>query len=182
VTENPYAPPTTETLTAMVPETEAEQIRKEYRNHEAQVKSIGLIYGLCAVLIMLASGLGLMSFLHHGDIVALLVGGFVFGIGLFQFCVAVGLSNLSQWTKVPVAIFSAIGLLAAPVGTLINGYILFLVFSEKGTYVFSDDYKQILEATPHIKQDMSTIIRPLLVLLFLIIGISAICLVADYLP
>lgn len=46
---------------------------------------------------------------------------------------------------------ACIGLLGIPVGTLINAYILWLLFSKKGKRVFSVDYQRIIAETPHIK-------------------------------
>jgi len=37
------------------------------------------------------------------------------------------------------------------VGTLINGYILWLVLSKKGRFILSKDYAAIVAATPHVK-------------------------------
>lgn len=66
--------------------------------------------------------------------------------------------KLKSWARIPTAILSGIGLLGFPVGTLINGYILYLVFSRKGVTVFSDDYKRVIAETPHIKYRTSIVV------------------------
>ena len=68
----------------------------------------------------------------------------------------------------------ALGLLSFPVGTIINGYILYLLFSKKGERVFSADYQAIVDATPHIKYKTSIIVWIFLVLLLLMIGAAVI--------
>jgi hypothetical protein len=47
-------------------------------------------------------------------------------------------------------VLSGIGLLGFPIGTLINGYILYLFLSKKGRTVFAPEYQEVIEATPHV--------------------------------
>jgi hypothetical protein len=47
-------------------------------------------------------------------------------------------------------------------GTLINGYILYLLLSAKWEMVFSAEYRDIIDATPHIKYRTSILIWMLL--------------------
>jgi hypothetical protein len=58
---------------------------------------------------------------------------------------------------------------------LINGYILYLVFSEKGRRVFSPEYQEIIRQTPHVKYQTSIIVKIFVglllgVLLFILAG------------
>jgi hypothetical protein len=62
-------------------------------------------------------------------------------------------------------IFSVIGLIGIPIGTLISAYFLYLLLSQKRTMVFSDEYQQVIEQTPHIKYKTSIVVIILLVLL-----------------
>jgi hypothetical protein len=55
---------------------------------------------------------------------------------------------------------------------LINGYILYLVFSQKGKTVFSDEYQAVIQQTPHIKYRTSIIIWILLGLVALLLAIG----------
>jgi hypothetical protein len=61
-----------------------------------------------------------------------------------------------------------LGLCAVPVGTLINGYILYLVASEKGATVMTEQYRQIVEQTPHIIYKTSAIVWFLLALVIML--------------
>ena len=93
---------------------------------------------------------------------------FVLGIG--QFCVGYGLRRLKRWSRVPSGILSGLGLLAIPIGTLINAYILYLIFSKKGKMVFSDEYHDIIKQTPHIKYRTSIVIWVVLGVLLALMG------------
>jgi hypothetical protein len=59
-----------------------------------------------------------------------------------------------------------------PIGTLINAYILYLVFSRKGRTILSEDYQQVIAATPHIKYKTSIIVWIFLGLLVALLAIA----------
>ena len=63
--------------------------------------------------------------------------------------------TLNPKARVPATILSVIGLLAFPLGTLINGYILYLIHAKKSKVVFSADYQAVIAATPEIKYKTS---------------------------
>ena len=67
-----------------------------------------------------------------------------------------GYQELSPWVRWPGGILSAIGLLGVPIGTLLNGYILFLMFSAKGRRILSPEYAELRARTPHIEFRRST--------------------------
>jgi hypothetical protein len=61
------------------------------------------------------------------------------------------LRTLRPGVRIPTVILAGLGLLGFPLGTLINGYILWLVLSKKGQFIFSPEYPAIVKATPHVK-------------------------------
>ena len=69
-------------------------------------------------------------------------------------------------------VLSAIGLLGFPIGTLISAYFLYLLVSEKGKVVFSDEYKEVIRKTPHIRYKTSIVVWIFLGLLLLLIGLG----------
>ena len=69
--------------------------------------------------------------------------------------------------KIPVTILSGLGLLSIPIGTLINGYILYLMYSQKGKVVFSPEYQDIRDATPEIQYQTSKLAWGILIVLVL---------------
>jgi hypothetical protein len=146
--------------------TGAEQIRTDHIKHEASVKSVGLLYFLGGIVVILAGLGGLFS----GGLMGVLVGGALMMLGGGQIATAVGLRKLKSWARIPTGIFSGIGLLGFPLGTLINAYILYLVFCRKGTTVFSDEYKRVIAETPHIKYRTSIVVWIFLGLLLLLFG------------
>ena len=146
----------------------AEQIRTEHIKHEASVKSIGLLYFLGGTVLLL---LGLLSF-FGGQAVSVLAGLAFAGIGAGQIATAIGLRKLKSWARIPTGILSGIGLLGFPFGTLINGYILYLIFCRKGATVFSDEYKQVIAETPHIKYRTSVVVWIFLGLLLCMIAMA----------
>ncbi len=145
---------------------QSEQIRKAHIKHEASVKSIGLLYFLGSAIMILAGLVGFLSDKAGGALVAL----FLLILGAAQICAGIGLRGLKPWARVPTGILSGLGLLAFPFGTLINGYILYLVFSKKGATVFSEGYKRVIEETPQIRYRTSIVVWILLALLLLLIG------------
>jgi hypothetical protein len=179
--ENPYAAPLVDTFAA--PAVGAEAMRQQYLSHEASVKSIGTLYMLGAIF-FIPIGLGVVTMAISGAFEAdeqlpaafmVLVGCMYFGIGILQAATAIGLRRLQPWARIVAAILSAFGLLGIPIGTLIGAYFLYLLLSKKGSVVFSEEYKQVIAATPHIKYRTSKIVIVLLgLLLFLLFaGIMA---------
>jgi hypothetical protein len=145
----------------------AEQIRNDHIKHEASVKSVGILYFLAAALFILAGASGMAT--SNGPRLA--VGLAFVCLGGLQIWLGLGLRQLKSWARIPTAVLSGIGLLAFPLGTLINAYVLYLVLCQKGRTVFSADYKRVIEQTPHIKYKTSIIVWILLGLLLLLIGL-----------
>ena len=152
--------------------TDVEAIRHQYLSHEASIKSIGILYILSGAFAVLA-GFGYVIAAVNlfntptqagqppNDALAgflLVAGPIVIMLGAGQIAVAIGLRKFAPWSKIPTAVLAGIGLLFFPVGTLINGYVLYLLLSKKGTMVFSDQYKEVIRQTPHIKYRTSIIV------------------------
>lgn len=72
---------------------------------------------------------------------------------------------------------AVVGLLGFPIGTLINGYFLYLLGSRSGATIFTPQYRQVVERTPEIKYKTPIwmwILITLLVLIFVSIFLFAI--------
>jgi hypothetical protein len=180
---NPYAP-TSHVSEADAAASEVEAYRKKYLNHEASVKSIGALYMVGAIfLVPFGLGLAVWAFANEDltgpSTIEAIVGLCCLGYGVFQGFVAVGLRRLQSWARIATAVISVIGLLAGLIGmrlgALISAYILYLVLSEKGQIVFSENYKRIIEQTPHIQYRTSIVIWLFVGLLFalLFLGLGA---------
>ncbi len=163
-----WSPPKAEVRDGGVANAEAVEIRTSHINHEAGVKSIGTLYYLGAIAVIVA-GFGMFGLFasSEGAVMSVVIGVFFLALGGLQFWLARGLRGLKAWARIPTGILAALGLLGFPVGTLINAYILYLLFSKKGNMVFSDEYQGVIAATPDIKSRTSPIVWLFLGLLVL---------------
>ena len=176
---NPYAPTAYAADEPVVPE-DVEQFRQHYLSHEASVQSIGVLYILGAVLlvpmgVLIATGtLGNGNQVGNQKAIMAAIGVFYVCLGLFHGIVGYGLRKLSGWTRIAASILSVFGLIGFPIGTLISGYFLYLLLSEKGRVVFSEPYQQVIAQTPHIKYKTSIVVWIFLGLLVTLIAIGLI--------
>lgn len=173
---NPYAP------TVAVGDgtaTDVESYRQKYLSHEVSVRSIGLLYLLGSILLVPMGLLIIISGIFGGSGdqlgVVLGVGGLYLGFGLLQGYTGLGLRKLQPGARIVAIILAIIGLLGIPVGTLISVYFLYILCSAKGTVVFSDEYKNVIRQTPHIRYRTSITVWIFLGLLILVcaLGITA---------
>ncbi len=153
----------------------AAAMRSEYLSHEAAVRSIGILYFLSAGILLLllpaglvmigeqqAAGVGMMAISVVGAALSLWMG--------------IAVRRLDGRVRFAVGITSAIGLLNLPIGTLINGYILYLVFGAKGKVVFSEEYARVRAQTPNMKYETPVFVKicVLLLLFLLALGLFAV--------
>jgi len=159
---NPYAAPTAP-VDDVPANPEAEAIRRAHITHEASIKAVGFLYylgGTVMTLAGVASLFGARSGSADGMIMLLLV---VLGVG--HLVAGWGVRALRSWGRILGIVLAAIGLLGFPVGTLINGYILYLFLSKKGRTIYSPDYPDVIAATPHVKYRTSILVWIFLALL-----------------
>ena len=176
---NPFAAPETMAWSGDADPRPAAAIRRAFLDHEASLQSVGLLYLLgCGLCVATGSIVGSRAFGEEDPSSSRLVVGFgLISLGFILGMIGSGLRRLKRWTRIPVTLLAIIGLLAIPVGTIINGYILYLVFSSKGAMVFSDEYKEIIRQTPDIKYRTSVVVWIFLgvlcvVLLFVLFGLA----------
>jgi len=167
---NPYAAPAApvEDVSANA---EAEAIRKAHISHEASIKAVGLLYYLGGIGVTLAALAGLAGAKDASVAVTLLL----IGLGVGQFFAGWGVRALRPWGRIVGCILSAIGLIGFPIGTLINGYILYLFLSKKGRTIYSPEYQDVIAATPHVKYKTSILVW---IFLALIIGLIVVGMLA----
>jgi hypothetical protein len=151
-------------------------IRQEHIKREANVRSIGSLYFLGAGIALLVTAPSL--FRGHG------MDHFAFAflfllIAAGQFYIGKGLRDLNPRARTWATIISTIGLLAVPIGTLINCYIIYLMHSAKGNMVFSPEYKAVIEATPDMKYKTSKVLLFFLALLIPVIATVILLLIFD---
>jgi hypothetical protein len=175
-TINPYAPPKAQVEDVVPYSGEAQAIRAEHIQREASIRSIGILYYIGGVaLCLLALGalaganvpLGRLGVNGRGSLAFMGIFFLAFGVGTIF--VGRGLRNLQPWARIASIVIAILGLLNPPAGTVINIYILYLLFSEKGRRIFQSDYPEIVAATPDIKAKTSIVIWVLLGILVLVI-------------
>lgn len=143
---------------------DADAVRNEHLKHEASIQSVGSLYYIGGAVVVFVSFALLIAGLAadrngpESSIGMLLGGAFMGFLGAIQLWTAHGLRRLKPSARVPATLLSCLGLLGFPVGTLINGYILYLLHSKKGRTVMSAEYAQVIAQTPHIKYKTSLIV------------------------
>jgi hypothetical protein len=156
---NPYAAPIAPYATGSSgSQVEAERIRHDLGPHEANVRALGLIYltfsilfGLAALGLLAATLMGQLTTPDAGPIPWFGVAGVVaLGCWLYYW-IGSGLRALRPYPRVGAIVISGLGVLGFPLGTLIHGYFLYLLVSDKGKKVFSPEYQLVIAATPHLK-------------------------------
>lgn len=162
---------------SFAPVLSADEIRRTHLSHEASVQSVGSLYYFAAAVSPIA-GLspilrGVPSERQHW--IAL---GLFLILALVYFQLGRWFRSLNPKGRLPGTILSIIGLLAFPIGTLINAYILYLIHSARGRMVFSPEYRAVIEATPHIQYRLSKVawVAIGLLILFFAAGLIAILL------
>jgi hypothetical protein len=158
---NPYAAPAAR-VEDIPANPEAEAIRRAHINHEASIKAVGFLYylgGTVATFAGLASLFGAPD--AGGGVVALLL----LALGVGSLFGGWGVRALKTWGRALGCVLSGIGLLGFPVGTLINGYVLYLLLSKKGRTIYAPEYKDVIAATPHVQYRTSIVVWIFLALL-----------------
>lgn len=169
---NPFAAPESMEYAVNTDSRPAALIRQKYLSHEASVQSVGSLYLLGSLVTLLAGGFLTYIVLSGSDPGSRDTGAslLLLGLGFAQGFLAVGLNKLNRWARITATLFAGLGLLAFPIGTLINGYILYLLLSAKGKMVFSDEYREVIRQTPDIKYRTSKVLWFFLLLFLGLIG------------
>jgi hypothetical protein len=172
--QNPYAAPR-----ANIEEVEiggeAETIRKEHINAEASIQAVGRLYLLgCFLALLTFTALVVGAALSRSDGVA----GFISFLpstvamlcaGAFYGAAGFGLRKLKPWARIAATIVSVIGLIGFPIGTIISGYILYLLWNKKGRTIFTPNYQDVIAATPHIQYKTTLLVWIILGIVILLV-------------
>jgi len=142
------------------PVLDSRKIRGEHIKHETSVRSIGTLYIFGAGLAIFVT----LPILLRGRW-DFLVDTYLLVIAAVLWFIGKGLRALNPRARTWATIISAIGLVAVPLGTLINAYFLYMLHSKKGTMVLSLQYKAVIDATPDIKCRTSKVLIFLAILL-----------------
>lgn len=135
---------------------ESEVIRRAHLNHEASIKSWGFLQILGGALVLLGGTAGVGSSMvvvgsGRADAATALVALGILLYGGLLLWLGIGLRRLRPSARIGSAILAGFGLLGFPIGTIINGYVLYLLLSQKGRTIFTDAYRRVVAETPHVK-------------------------------
>src|SRR5262245_25561005 len=168
-TVNPYAAPTApvEDVSA---NPEAEATRRAHISHEASIKAVGILYYLGGVLLTISGVVSLVGAQMDPAAMGIAVG--LIAVGVAQLFAGWGVRAFRSWGRIFGCVLSAIGLLGFPIGTLINGYILYLLLSKKGRTIFTPEYQAVIAATPQVKYKTSIVVWIFLALVIALIAFA----------
>jgi len=169
---NPYAVPTAN-VEDVVADPQAEAIRRAHINHEASIRSVGLLDYLGGALLVIVAAASLVGSSREAwGTASMLV---LAALGIALIFAGWGVRALRRWGQITGCVVSVIGLLGFPFGTLINGYILYLLLSKKGRTIFAPEYKDVIAATPHVKYRTSILVW---IFLALLVALAALAVLA----
>jgi hypothetical protein len=129
------------------------EMREKLIKHEASIKAIGFLCLLGGALLLGSFGfVGLESLaaglMEASSSMSLL---FEIAFGTLQLISGIGLRQLRGWARIPAALVAAVSMAFIPIGPAIGIYILYLLFSPKGSTVLSEEYREIVALTPDIR-------------------------------
>ena len=154
VETNPYAPPRALVSDASPLVEDAEAIRREHLQHEAQVRSIALLHWLSGAFLLFFGAMmvaGVLTLPPGARIVNVFMVVTIFGgFGITSIAIGRGIIKFRRWARIASILIAISGLLRFPFGTVISGYVLYLLLSAKGRRLFKPDYPGIVDATKHI--------------------------------
>lgn len=162
---NPYAAPAAP-VADVGANAEAEAIRRAHITHEASIKAVGLLYYLGGVGVTLVAAASLLGAKDASVMLTLLL----IALGVAQFFAGWAVRALRPWGRIVACVLSGLGLLAFPIGTAINAYILYLFLSKKGRTIFAPEYQAVIAATPEVKYRTSILVWIFLALLVALIA------------
>jgi hypothetical protein len=180
---NLYAPPKAQVEDVVAATSGAHEIRLEHIKTEAAIRSIGTLYYLGAIVLCLAAfALGRFVPSSRGASTGpgiVIIGVICLVFGALSFFVARGIRKFQPWARVTSIVFASLGVLSAfgaaaaktgaPLGIVINAYILYLLLSKKGRRIFESDYPEIVAATPDVKSKTSIVVWIALIVLALVV-------------
>jgi hypothetical protein len=155
-----YAPPRADLESHSASE-DAE--RRQLLRHERSLRAIGVLHvigavlGVCTLIAIAFDGLPGSAVLLLGAL----------GVCALHAWVGVGLARLDRRVRHAAGLLHGVGLLAFPVGTAVNAYVLYLLFGAKGKRILSPEYRALIERTPGVRLPF-----PVLRVLLVAIGLA----------
>jgi uncharacterized membrane protein len=99
-------------------------------------------------------------------------GAIILLVGLCYLVVWIGLRRFQAGARIPAIVLSCVGLLGFPLATVFSIYNLTKLLQQKTKVILSDEFRMIIEQTPHLKCRASCGIWIVLFLFLLVIAIG----------
>lgn len=164
-----------------------EVVRREHLAHENGLKSLGTLHllggGICVLATVIFFSSLVFSLLEGRPLtfekpeewITIVM---VPVMAVIHLQIGLGLRRLNAKVRTGAIIVACLGLLAFPLGTIINGVILSYLVSKKGTFVLTEEYRGIIAQTPHVKPKTSVaaviVLSALLAILVALVATMAI--------
>jgi len=164
---NPYASPEADLDKGPADLTDAESVRRAYLRHESSIRSIGALCYFVAIL----SGIIALAWLAGSTQATIYRQASIFwsaffaAIALLFALLGRDLQRLEPKARIRAAAVAIFGLVLFPVGTAISIYVLYLMLSEKGRFVFSHEYSRVVRETSELECRTSPVVVLILVAL-----------------
>lgn len=145
---NPYAAPLTEPEAFDPFQQDDTQIRQQFIDCEANVRSIGELMvvggGILATgsVILLAAG---SSRLRAVLLLVLML------LGIGQYMVGLRVRKFLPRGRIAAIIFCGLWFFFIPIGTIFGGACLWYLVRPAATFVFTSEYQEVIRRTPHVR-------------------------------
>lgn len=172
---NPYAAPEEQALSGSLLSSDSLETRKQFIHCESNIKSIGGLMLLGGALVSFGFGMAASVAISVGGIDGGFRAGFLMAVvlaGLWQVYTGFQLRRLRMSSRIPAAIACGIWILFIPVGTILGGVSLWYILRPAASFVFSEEYAEVIRNTPGIGTTTSTAGWILLVVVLSAMGLA----------
>ncbi len=172
---NPYAAPEGQAWSDSFLPSSPQAVRKQFIHCESNIHSIGGLMILGGLLVSFGFGLAASIAIADGGLDRGVRAGFLIAIvlaGLWQIYTGIQLRRLKMSSRVPAAIACGIWILFIPVGTILGGVSLWYIMRPAASFVFSEEYAQVIRNTPEIGASTSIAGWSLLTIVLALIGLA----------
>jgi len=167
---NPYAAPLVAPETFDPFQQDDMRIRQQFLGCESNVRSIGGVMILGGLILAIVFGFLSVIYFSRGDNVNLALAAF-FGVlaslGFAQLIVGIKVGSFRPRPRVGAIIFCGLWLLFIPFGTIIGGACLWYLLRPAAKYVFTPEYRDVIQRTPQVHFQTSPVSWGILVAVLL---------------
>ena len=157
---NPYAAPEEQAFPVSKAASDPEVVRRQFIHCESNIKSISGLMIFGGLLMSCGFALATVRVFtgSNGDFWSSLRGLFFLSVilaGIWQIYTGIQLRRLKLTSRVPAAIACGLWILFVPVGTILGGISLWYLLRPAATFVFSDEYAEIMRRSPDVEASTS---------------------------